>query len=89
MLLQSHWLLTGPVAVKKVACKHSTLWRLLMGSAGHACSEASWHARYCAMHVGTHDECVSWCEVGVLRPQCLMMNVSADVKLVFLGHSAQ
>ncbi len=41
------------------------------------------------MHVGTHDECVSWCEVGVLRPQCLMMNVSADVKLVFLGLSAQ
>ena len=52
MLLQQwHWLLTGPVAVKKVACKHSTLWRLLMINIGNACSEAAWHARYCVMQV--------------------------------------
>ena len=51
MLLQSHRLLTGQVLVKKVACKHSRLWRLVMSNRGGACSEADWHAWYCFMHV--------------------------------------
>ncbi len=51
MLLQWYWLLTGPVTVEQVACKHSMLWRPLMSNVGGAYSEASWHAQKCVTHV--------------------------------------